>query len=130
MLAPVYTVVIVCAPSWSGCRVTLDVRRVGDSSLPDARPDVDDLGHGLPGPLRRLRSGVARGEPGEVALEPGRRADDQGPRGRAAEVGERVVRPARREDGLARPAGDELVAELERELALDDVEQLVEGVVV
>src|SRR5688500_2846693 len=107
MLAPVYTEVIVCAPSSRG-GVGLDVRPRAESSVPGAWPDVDDLRHGLPGPLRGLRSGVARREPGEEALEPGRGADDQGPRGLAAEVGERVVRPARREDELARPAGDEL----------------------
>src|SRR4051794_20786479 len=97
----------------------------------------------------------------EVRLEARRRADDERPSGRVAWVRPRVMRSAWRERELAGsplddrvadlegqlafedvdgrppvrgadvvPGAGELVAELEREFALQDVEDLVEGVMV
>ena len=64
----------------------------------------------------------------EVTLGPGRGADEQVARLDVAAVGQRMRHVARSERQLARARGDEVVADLERQLALDHVERLVEVV--
>ena len=75
-------------------------------------------------------SAAACAASGEVALEARRRAEQQVARRRVAEVRERVRDAAGREGERPRPGGEELVAELEGQLAVEDVERLVERVVV
>src|SRR4051794_12503110 len=84
--------------------------------LADAGPDDRRLGIGP------ARLGV------EAALEAARRADEDVARRTAAAVGERVVAARRRECQRAGAAGHELVADLEGQLAVEDVERLGEGV--
>ena len=69
------------------------------------------------------------GDPVEVALEPGRRDGEEVARAGAAQGCEHVRNPARREQQRARAGVQPLVAERERQLALEHVERLVEVVV-
>jgi hypothetical protein len=96
--------------------------------LADAWPDDDHLGNRLHRPRRRLASGERSGTTGELALEPTRGAHNQEPRRCSTLVGERVWRAAEREGDFARPCRPELVAELDGELAFEDVGGFVEGV--
>src|SRR3954454_22334953 len=92
------------------------------------RADYGDLGAGLQRPVRRLDALGGSGGPREVALEPGRRADEQIARVRVAVVGERVGDVARSERELACAPGEPLVVDLEDQLALEYVERFVEVV--
>src|SRR5918994_3865555 len=90
--------------------------------------DLYDLGDRLQRPVRppgALRSGRA---PREVALEPGRRADEQVARICLAVVGQGVGDIARGERELACAPGEHLVLNLEDQLAFEEVERLVEVV--
>ena len=68
------------------------------------------------------------GDAVEVALEAGRRDDEQRACGLAAQVGVGVRDAARGEGELAGTAGEDDVVELEGELAFEQVEGLVEVV--
>jgi hypothetical protein len=100
----------------------------GCLEIADRGADDGHLGNRLHRPGRRLDSAERGRAAGELALEPGRRAHDEEARRAIAPVGERVRSAARGEGDLARSGRDELVAELEDELALEDVEGFVEGV--
>src|SRR3954452_12461025 len=92
------------------------------------RADHDDLRARLERPVGRLNTLGSGGGPCEVALEPGRRADEQIARVRFAVVGERVSDIARSERELAGAPGEPLAVDLEDELAFEHVERLVEVV--
>ena len=103
-------------------------RRSASSFAGYLRADDGDLGTRLQRPVRRLDALRFGGGPREVALEPGRRADEQIASLRVAVVGERVDDVARSERKLAHAPGEPLVPDLEDQLAFEHVERLVEVV--
>src|SRR5215216_5635801 len=94
----------------------------------DWRADDRDLGDRLQRPLRRLDPGRLGGDVRPVALEARGRAGQQIARGRVAVIGQRVGSVARGEGEFARGLRFELVLDLEDQLALEQVEGLVEVV--
>src|SRR5215211_8452285 len=94
----------------------------------DLWADDRDLGDRLQRPLRRLDPGRLGGDASPVALEARGRTDQQVARGRVAVIGQRVGYVARGEDELARALGHERLLDLEDQLALEQVEGLVEVV--
>src|SRR3954452_12209827 len=92
------------------------------------RSDHGDLGAWLQRPVGGLDALKCGGGPREVALEPGRRADEQIARVRVAVVGECMGDVARSERKLARAPGEPLTRDLEDQLAVEHVEGLVEVV--
>src|SRR3954463_14165660 len=103
--------------------------RYGSSRLRgDWRADDRDLGDRKQRPLRGLDAGRLGARPRPVALEARGRADEHVGGGRGAGVRERGGGGARREGELTRALGVELVLDLEDQLALEDVELLVEVV--
>src|SRR5215207_8136231 len=104
--------------------------RVVTRPFADARSDDDGLRVGLQRGGRRLAPGLLGREPVEVTLETGGRADDQGPRVGAAQIGKGVRDVARSESQLPLLPCEDLILELEGELAVEYVERLVEVVVV
>ena len=123
-----------CSPctttlNWSPAGA-IGVAAATSSRSPICPPTVVTGGVGASAHAGGSSPAASRRQAGEVALEAGRRAQQQVARRRVAEVGERVRDAAGREGQRARPGGEELVAQLERELAVEDVERLVELVVV
>src|SRR4051794_24124074 len=72
----------------------------------DRRTDSDDLGDRPRGPFGRIGALPLGRHPREVALEAGRRADDELPGGGVAQVRKRVRNSARREHELAVPVAE------------------------
>ena len=133
VLAPfgwVTLVAAVAADMGMSLLVTLNAMRLLVPVAGYLRADDRDLGARLQRPVRRLDALGGRGRPREVALEPGRRADQQVTRVRVAVIGECVCDVARGEGKLARAPGEPLVPDLEDQLAFEHVEPLVEVVLV
>src|SRR2546430_13998863 len=97
-------------------------------ALSDPGTDDGHLRDGLQRPLGRVGAGPPGGTARELALEAARRADEEIPGGGIAQVGERVRGPAGGERELALARLGELIADLESDLAFEEVERLVEVV--
>src|SRR4051812_17222901 len=108
-------------------RLTVRVRDgEGRSGVSRDRRTYDGhLRNRLQRPLRRLDPGRLRGNAGPVPLETRGGADEHVARGRVGLVGQRVRHVAWGEGKLARGLGQQLLVDLEDELALEYVEDLV-----
>ncbi|HEX5191760.1 MAG TPA: hypothetical protein VFW09_03095 [Solirubrobacteraceae bacterium] len=79
-------------------------------------------------PLGRLDAGLVGAAPCEFAFESCRGDHEQIPGWDSGGIRERVGRPSRGEDQLARLGGGAVVVDLEGQFTVEDVERLVEGV--
>jgi hypothetical protein len=112
----------------AGCGLRERSRGAEVVTLADVRSDSDDVWGCRECACRGFGPGVLGRDPVEVALEPARRDHEHVAPRAVAEVGEGVVDAAACEGELAPRRGPELLAELKRELAVEDVERLVEFV--
>ena len=92
------------------------------------RADDCDVGDGLQRPLGWLHPGCLGGDPRPVAFEAGWRADQHVTRGRAAVIGQSVGDVAWGEREIAGTLDLQHTVDLEYQLALKQVEGLVEVV--